>query len=76
MKKLFTSESVTPGHPDKLCDQISDNILDAYLKCDPTSRVACEVCAHKNGIVVMGEITSSTNVNIEKIVRDTIINVG
>ena len=76
MKKLFTSESVTPGHPDKLCDQISDNILDEYLKDNPTSRVACEVCAHKNGIVVMGEITSSANVDIEKIVRDTIINVG
>ena len=76
MKKLFTSESVTPGHPDKLCDQISDNILDAYLSGDPNSRVACEVCAHKNGIVVMGEITSTTNVDIEKVVRDIIINVG
>lgn len=76
MKKLFTSESVTPGHPDKLCDQISDNILDAYLSGDPKSRVACEVCAHKNGIVVMGEITTNATVDIEKIVRDTIINVG
>ena len=76
MKKLFTSESVTPGHPDKLCDQISDNILDAYLKEDPYSRVACEVCAHKNGIVVMGEVTSKGNVDLEKIVRDTIIKVG
>ena len=76
MKKLFTSESITSGHPDKLCDQISDNILDAYLKGDPLSRVACEVCAHKNGIVVMGEITSNTNVDIEKIVRDTIVNIG
>ena len=76
MKKLFTSESVTPGHPDKLCDQISDNILDAYLKDDPTSRVACEVCAHKNGIVVMGEVTSNSNIDIEKIVRETIINIG
>ncbi|MBR6690387.1 MAG: methionine adenosyltransferase [Bacilli bacterium] len=76
MKKLFTSESVTPGHPDKLCDQISDNILDAYLSGDPNSRVACEVCAHKNGVVVMGEITSNANVDIEKIVRDTIINIG
>ena len=65
MKKLFTSESVTPGHPDKLCDQISDNILDAYLKEDPNSRVACEVCAHKSGIVVMGEITSKANPNLE-----------
>lgn len=76
MKKLFTSESVTPGHPDKLCDQISDNILDAYLKVDPNSRVACEVCAHKNGVVVMGEITSTASIDIEKIVRDTIINIG
>ena len=76
MKKLFTSESVTPGHPDKLCDQISDNILDAYLKEDPYSRVACEVCAHKNGIVVMGEVRSKASVDLEKIVRDTIIKVG
>ena len=76
MKKLFTSESVTPGHPDKLCDQISDNILDAYLKVDPKSRVACEVCAHKNGVVVMGEITSTAIIDIEKIVRDTIVNIG
>ena len=76
MKKLFTSESVTPGHPDKLCDQISDNILDEYLKKDPYSRVACEVCAHKNGIVVMGEVSSKTNVDIEKIVRKTISEIG
>jgi S-adenosylmethionine synthetase len=76
MKKLFTSESVTPGHPDKLCDQISDNILDAYLKEDPNSRVACEVCAHKNGIVVMGEITSKATINIEKEVRKTIKEIG
>ena len=76
MIKLFTSESVTPGHPDKLCDQISDNILDAYLKVDPKSRVACEVCAHKNGVVVMGEITSTAIIDIEKIVRDTIVNIG
>ena len=76
MKKLFTSESVTPGHPDKLCDQISDNILDAYLKDDPYSRVACEVCAHKNGIVVMGEITSKAKVDIEQIVRDSVNKIG
>ncbi len=76
MKKLFTSESVTPGHPDKLCDQISDRILDEYLKEDPNSRVACEVCAHKNGIVVMGEITSKANIDIETIVRKTIIDIG
>ena len=76
MKKLFTSESVTPGHPDKLCDQISDNILDAYLKIDPNSRVACEVCVYKNGVVVMGEVTSKAIVDLEKIVRKTIIDVG
>lgn len=76
MKKLFTSESVTSGHPDKLCDQISDNILDEYLKIDPNSRVACEVCAHKKGIVVMGEITSNANIDIENVVRDTVINTG
>ena len=76
MKKLFTSESVTPGHPDKLCDQISDNILDAYLKEDPYSRVACEVCAHRKGIVVMGEISSTAIIDIEKIVRNTIIEIG
>jgi len=76
MNKLFTSESVTPGHPDKLCDQISDNILDAYLKEDPYSRVACEVCAHKNGVVIMGEVTSKAKIDIERIVRKTIINIG
>lgn len=76
MKKLFTSESVTPGHPDKLCDKISDMILDAYLKEDSSSRVAVEVCAHKNGIVVMGEVTSKAKIDIERIVRNTIIDVG
>lgn len=76
MKKLFTSESVTPGHPDKLCDQISDRILDEFIRKDPNSRVACEVCANKDKIVVMGEITSSAVVDIEKIVRDTVINIG
>jgi len=76
MIKLFTSESVTPGHPDKLCDQISDNILDEYLKLDPNSRVACEVCAHKNGVLVTGEITSNAIIDIESIVRSTIIEIG
>lgn len=76
MKKLFTSESVTPGHPDKLCDQISDRILDSYLTVDPDSRVACEVCAHSNGVVVMGEITSKAIIDIEKVVRQTIIEIG
>ena len=76
MKKLVTSESVTPGHPDKLCDKIADMILDAYLKEDSSSRVAVEVCAHKNGIVVMGEVTSKAKIDIERIVRNTIIDVG
>ena len=76
MIKLFTSESVTPGHPDKLCDQISDNILDSYLSLDPKSRVAVEVCAHKNGVLITGEITSTAKVDIESVVRDTIINIG
>ena len=76
MKKLFTSESVTPGHPDKLCDQISDAILDSYLALDKNSRVAVEVCAHKDGVLVSGEVTSAAKVDIEKIVRDTIVNIG
>jgi S-adenosylmethionine synthetase len=76
MKKLFTSESVTEGHPDKVCDQIADAILDAYLKEDPYSRVACEVIAKDNYVLVMGEITSKGNVNIEDIVRKTIIDIG
>jgi S-adenosylmethionine synthetase len=76
MKKLFTSESVTPGHPDKLCDQISDAILDSYLRLDKKSRVAVEVCAHKNGVLVTGEVTSKGKVDIEKVVRDTIIDIG
>lgn len=73
---LFTSESVTEGHPDKLCDQISDAILDAYLKIDPDSRVACEVCASKKNVMIMGEITSKGKVNIEKIAREKIKEIG
>ncbi len=76
MKKLFTSESVTEGHPDKLCDLISDSILDAYLEKDSKSRVACECVAGKGLVLVAGEITSSANVDIEKIVRNTIKEVG
>lgn len=71
-----TSESVTAGHPDKLCDLISDSILDAYLEQDPFSYVACEVALTKDLVVIMGEISSNALVNIEKIVRDTICNVG
>ena len=76
MIKFFTSESVTEGHPDKLCDLISDSILDAYLAKDKHSRVACETMASKNMIVVTGEITSKAKINIEKIVRNTIKEIG
>ena len=76
MKKLFTSESVTEGHPDKLCDYISDSILDAYIKQDKKSRVACECLAGKGLIIIAGEITSEANVNIEEIVRQTIKEIG
>jgi len=74
--KLFTSESVTEGHPDKLCDQISDAILDAYLREDKYSRVACETCVSNKRLMVMGEITSKAKADVEKIVRDTIKKVG
>lgn len=73
---LFTSESVNEGHPDKLCDQISDAILDACLEQDPESKVACEACANKNLVMVFGEITTEAKVNYEKIVRDTCRKVG
>lgn len=76
MKKLFTSESVTEGHPDKLCDYISDSILDSYLKEDKNARVACETVAGKGEIYITGEITSTANVDIEKVVRNTIKEVG
>ena len=76
MKKLFTSESVTEGHPDKLCDYISDSILDSYLKKDKNARVACETVAGKGEIYITGEITSTANVDIEKVVRNTIKEVG
>ena len=77
MRKLFTSESVTEGHPDKLCDYISDSILDAYLEKDSNSRVACETVASKGEVIVTGEITSNAeNINIEDIVRNTIKEIG
>ena len=76
MKKLFTSESVTEGHPDKLCDYISDSILDAYLALDENSRVACECAAGKDIIFITGEITSKANINIEKIARKAIKKIG
>ena len=75
-KFLFTSESVTEGHPDKVCDQISDAILDAMLAKDPYSRVACETCCTTGLVLVMGEVTTSEYVDIQKIVRDTIRDIG
>ena len=76
MKRLFTSESVTEGHPDKLCDYISDSILDSYLAKDKNARVACETVAGKGEIFITGEITSTAHVDIEHVVRDTIKEVG
>lgn len=76
MKKLFTSESVTEGHPDKVCDLVADRILDAYLEKDPYSRVACEVTACTGMIHVMGEVTSKANADIQTIVRDTVREIG
>ncbi len=75
-KRLFTSESVTEGHPDKICDQISDSVLDALLEQDPMSRVACETAITTGLVLVMGEITTEGYVDIQKIVRDTIREIG
>ena len=75
-KYLFTSESVTKGHPDKICDQISDAILDAMLEQDPQSRVACETTCTTGQVLVMGEITSKAQVDIPSIVRKTICDIG
>lgn len=75
-KHLFTSESVTKGHPDKICDQISDSILDAMLEQDPQSRVACETTCTTGQVLVMGEITTKAQVDIPSIVRKTICDIG
>ncbi len=75
-RRLFTSESVTEGHPDKICDNISDAILDALIGQDPMSRVACETVITTGYVMVMGEITTKANVDYEKIVRDTIRDIG
>ncbi len=76
MKNYFTSESVTSGHPDKLCDCVADTILDEYLKQDSTARVACEVCATSDFMLIMGEITSTAKVDVEKVARSVIAEIG
>lgn len=75
-KRLFTSESVTEGHPDKICDQISDAVLDALMEKDPMSRVACETAITTGLVLVMGEVTTEAYIDIQKIVRDTIKQIG
>ena len=76
IKKLFTSESVTEGHPDKLCDQVSDGVLDAVLSQDPMARVACETCTTTGVVMVMGEMTTTANISVEEIVRETVKKIG
>lgn len=76
MKRLFTSESVTEGHPDKICDQISDSVLDAIIECDPAARVACETAVNTGLVLVMGEITTDCYVDIPRIVRSTVRDIG
>src|SRR5213083_86357 len=73
---LFTSESVTEGHPDKICDQISDGVLDAVMRDDPRGRVACECLVNTGLVVVSGEITTDTYVDIQEIARETIRKIG
>ena len=73
---LYTSESVTEGHPDKLCDQVSDSILDAIYKQDPLARVACETATTTNLVVIIGEITTTAKVDYEEIARKTIKDIG
>ena len=76
MKNFFTSESVTSGHPDKICDQVADAILDAHIKIDPLSRVACEVCVTTNFMLIMGEITSNARVDVKKVAKSVIKDIG
>ena len=76
MRRLFTSESVTEGHPDKMCDQISDAVLDSILEKDPNARVACETAVTTGMVMVMGEITTDCYVDIPKVVRKTVEEIG
>ena len=76
IKRLFTSESVTEGHPDKVCDNIADAVLDAMLANDPGSRVACECCATTGMVMVMGEVTTNCYIDIPKLVRDVVLDIG
>ena len=76
MRTIFTSEAVTKGHPDKICDQVSDAVLDAIIAQDPHAHVACETVASKNVLIVTGEISADANVDIEKIARQTIKDIG
>ncbi len=76
MSYIFTSESVSEGHPDKVCDQISDAILDSYLAQAPNSRVACETLIKNNTVIVAGEITSNGAPNIEEVIRNTVNEIG
>lgn len=73
---LFTSESVNEGHPDKLCDQVSDAVLDACLEQDPDSKVACEACTKTNLVMVFGEISTKAKVDYEQVVRETVKKIG
>jgi len=76
IKFLFTSESVTLGHPDKLCDYVSDSVLDACLKDDPDSKVACETATKGRTVMILGEITTKSKCIMEKVIRDAIKEVG
>lgn len=76
MKKVFTSESITEGHPDKVCDRIADAVLDAILAKDPDARVACECAATSQFLLVMGEITANADIDVEKIAREKIRSIG
>ena len=75
-KQFFTSESVTEGHPDKICDQISDAVLDAILAQDPDARVACETCCTTGMVMIMGEISTSCYVDIPSIARNVVLEIG